>query len=95
MKPEAIIHEMQKERRSQDVATYGWLPHPEDVRALAEACAQRDLRRSAAGLDDDDEGDKSPDWDALRQACGDAVDREPHIRETFGRAYREAVDDGL
>lgn len=92
--PEAIIAEMRNERRSQDVATYGWMPHPEDVKKLGEACARRDLRHVAAGLDDQQDVEVSvdePDWEALRDACGDVVDREEHIREVFEDAYRKVV----
>lgn len=96
LNPEAIIAEMQKERRSQDVASYGWMPHPEDVEALGVACARRDLRHLAAGLDDQDDMEVSvdePDWAALEEACGQTVEQEPHIREVFARAYRDTVDD--
>lgn len=97
MNPEAIIIEMQQERRSQDVATYGWMPHPEDIEALGKACAERDLRHIAAGLDQQDGVEVSvdePDWDALERACGaDIIENEPHIREVFGQAYRQAVEE--
>lgn len=95
--PDRIIAEMKSERRTQDVATYGWMPHPEDVQKLGEACARRDLRHLAAGLGEQEGVEVSveePDWEALREACGDVVDREEHIREVFGRAYRQTVEEG-
>ena len=97
MNPEAIIVEMQRERASQDVASYGWMPHPEDVQALGEACARRDLRHIAAGLDQQDGTQidvDEPDFEALTRAVGeDILESEPHIREVFATAYRETVEE--
>lgn len=96
MTPEAIITEMQKERSSQDVATYGWLPHPEDIEALGEACAQRDLRQLAAGLDEQEGVSVSvdePDWEALSAACGEEIAGQSQIRQAFEEAYRAVVDE--
>lgn len=95
LNPEAIVLEMQNERRSQNVASFGWMPHPEDVQALGEACARRQLRHIAAGLDEQEGVEVSvdePDWETLERACGDVVEREPHIREVFERAWRETIE---
>ncbi len=95
LNPEAIILEMQRERSSQNVATFGWMPHPEDIEALAKACAQRDLRHLAAGLGEQEGSQVSvdePDWDALERACGDTIDEEPHIRDVFAQVYRQTVE---